>query len=103
MRWTIKPKPSEDKIKHLAQPYNGKILWLPINTAWIETLKTLRTSFVLLRPLARSYLMKIWIKAVAAIEAAIENQEKHYGFGDYDVDGTTAVSLVSSYLNHIIL
>jgi single-stranded-DNA-specific exonuclease len=23
---------------------------------------------------------------------------KHYGFGDYDVDGTTAVSLVSSYL-----
>jgi single-stranded-DNA-specific exonuclease len=26
---------------------------------------------------------------------------KHYGFGDYDVDGTTAVSLVSSYLKSL--
>jgi hypothetical protein len=26
-----------------------------------------------------------------------------HGFGDYDVDGTTAVSLVSSYLKRIIL
>jgi hypothetical protein len=26
MRWTIKPKPSEDKIKHLAQALMWKIL-----------------------------------------------------------------------------
>jgi single-stranded-DNA-specific exonuclease len=32
------------------------------------------------------------------IELAIENQENILVFGDYDVDGTTAVSLVSSYL-----
>ena len=37
-------------------------------------------------------------KAVARIELAIANQEKILVFGDYDVDGTTAVSLVSSYL-----
>jgi single-stranded-DNA-specific exonuclease len=36
-------------------------------------------------------------KAVARIET-IENQENIMVFGDYDVDGTTAVSLVSSYL-----
>jgi single-stranded-DNA-specific exonuclease len=34
----------------------------------------------------------------ARIEKAIENQERILVFGDYDVDGTTAVSLVSSYL-----
>ena len=37
-------------------------------------------------------------KAVARIETAIEKGENILVFGDYDVDGTTAVSLVSSYL-----
>jgi single-stranded-DNA-specific exonuclease len=37
-------------------------------------------------------------KAVARIETAISNNENILVFGDYDVDGTTAVSLVSSYL-----
>jgi single-stranded-DNA-specific exonuclease len=44
------------------------------------------------------YLMKDMEKAVARIEKAIENEENILVFGDYDVDGTTAVSLVSSYL-----
>jgi single-stranded-DNA-specific exonuclease len=35
---------------------------------------------------------------VARIEKAIANNENILVFGDYDVDGTTAVSLVSSYL-----
>jgi single-stranded-DNA-specific exonuclease len=42
--------------------------------------------------------MKIWIKAVAQVKQPLKTRGKHYGFGDYDVDGTTAVSLVSSYL-----
>ena len=44
------------------------------------------------------YLMKDMDKAVTRIELAIKNNEKILVFGDYDVDGTTAVSLVSAYL-----
>ena len=39
--------------------------------------------------------------AVARIETAILNKENILIYGDYDVDGTTAVSLVSSYLKTI--
>jgi single-stranded-DNA-specific exonuclease len=42
------------------------------------------------------YLMKIWIRRHGW--SSHWKPGKHYGFGDYDVDGTTAVSLVSSYL-----
>jgi single-stranded-DNA-specific exonuclease len=42
--------------------------------------------------------MKDMDKAVTRIETAIANSENILVFGDYDVDGTTAVSLVSSYL-----
>jgi single-stranded-DNA-specific exonuclease len=42
--------------------------------------------------------MKDMDKAVSRIEKAIANNENILVFGDYDVDGTTAVSLVSSYL-----
>lgn len=44
------------------------------------------------------YLMKDMDKAVERLEKAIENEENILVFGDYDVDGTTAVSLVSGYL-----
>ncbi len=39
--------------------------------------------------------------AVSRIEKAIKNNENILVYGDYDVDGTTAVSLVSSYLKTI--
>jgi hypothetical protein len=45
MRWTIKPKPSEDKIKHLAQALHVEDFVLPISG--LKLLKTPRTSFVL--------------------------------------------------------
>ena len=44
------------------------------------------------------FLMKDMQLAVDRIATAIENGEKILVYGDYDVDGTTAVSLVSSYL-----
>jgi single-stranded-DNA-specific exonuclease len=100
MRWTIKPKPSEDKIKHLAQALNVEdfVATLLVQRG-IETFEDAKNFF---RPsldhLHDPYLMKDMEKAVARIELAIENQEKILVFGDYDVDGTTAVSLVSSYL-----
>lgn len=43
------------------------------------------------------FLMKDMDKAVAIIHAVIEQQEKILIYGDYDVDGTTAVALVYSY------
>ena len=44
------------------------------------------------------FLMKDMDIAVKRIEAAISNSENILVFGDYDVDGTTAVALLSSYL-----
>lgn len=100
MRWTIKPKPSEDKIKHLAQALNVEdfVATLLIQRG-IDTFEDAKNFFrPSLKHLHDPYLMKDMDKAVARIEKAIENQENILVFGDYDVDGTTAVSLVSSYL-----
>ena len=100
MRWTIKPKPSEEKIKHVAQALNVEdfVAQLLVQRG-IETFEDAKNFF---RPsldhLHDPYLMKDMQKAVERIEKAIENQERILVFGDYDVDGTTAVSLVSSYL-----
>ncbi len=44
------------------------------------------------------FLMKDMDKAVDRIEKAIQGNEKILIYGDYDVDGTTAVSLVYTYL-----
>jgi single-stranded-DNA-specific exonuclease len=46
-------------------------------------------------------LMRDMDKAVDRILSAIETGENILVFGDYDVDGTTAVSLVSSYLKSV--
>lgn len=45
------------------------------------------------------FLMKGMDLAVERIEKAIQNNEGILIYGDYDVDGTTSVSLVYSYLN----
>ena len=100
MRWTIKPKPSEEKVKLLAEALNVEefVATLLVQRG-IETFEQARQFF---RPnladLHNPYLMKDMDKAVERIELAIENGENILVFGDYDVDGTTAVSLVSSYL-----
>jgi single-stranded-DNA-specific exonuclease len=41
-------------------------------------------------------------QAVERLQQAIESQESVMVFGDYDVDGTTAVALVTSYLTHYL-
>lgn len=100
MRWTIKPKPSEEKVKQLADVLNveGFVATLLVQRG-IETLEQARQFFrPTLDDLHSPYLMKDMDKAVERIEIAIKNQEYILVFGDYDVDGTTAVSLVSSYL-----
>lgn len=47
------------------------------------------------------FLMKDMDVAIERIEKAIENNEKILVYGDYDVDGTTAVSLVYTYLKSL--
>ncbi|WP_366185337.1 single-stranded-DNA-specific exonuclease RecJ [Flavobacterium ovatum] len=100
MRWTIKPKPSQEKIQHLAQALNVEEF---VATLLVQRgIETFEEAKVFFRPslshLHDPYLMKDMDKAVHRIEQAIANQERILVFGDYDVDGTTAVSLVSSYL-----
>jgi single-stranded-DNA-specific exonuclease len=100
MRWTLKPKPSEEKVKQLAQALNVEdfVATLLVQRG-IETFEDAKRFFrPTLDDLHDPYLMKDMEKAVSRIEKAIAYQENILVFGDYDVDGTTAVSLVSSYL-----
>ncbi|MFL9844986.1 single-stranded-DNA-specific exonuclease RecJ [Flavobacterium rhizosphaerae] len=100
MRWTFKPKPDSDKVNHLASVLNvDAVIASLLVQRGIETFDEAKTFF---RPslddLHNPYLMKDMDKAVARIEAAVSKGENILVFGDYDVDGTTAVALMSSYL-----
>lgn len=100
MRWTIKPKPNPQNVKQLVSELNispliaGLLVQRGINT-FDQAKAFFRPS---LDDLHDPYLMKDMDKAVARIEKAIANGENILVYGDYDVDGTTAVALVSSYL-----
>lgn len=100
MRWTLKTKPSPEKVKALAAELKvDELIAMLLVQRGIETYEAARQFFrPSLADLHNPYLMKDMAKAVARIEAAIANAENILVFGDYDVDGTTAVSLVSSYL-----
>jgi len=100
MRWTLQPKPSPEKVKALAAELNvAELIAMLLVQRGIETYEAARQFFrPSLSDLHDPYLMKDMDKAVARIETAIANAENILVFGDYDVDGTTAVSLVSSYL-----
>lgn len=100
MRWTIKSKPEKEKVQALqnALQVDTTIATLLVQRG-IETYEQAKTFFrPTLNDLHNPYLMKDMDKAVSRIEKAIANNENILVFGDYDVDGTTAVSLVSSYL-----
>ncbi|OYU81390.1 MAG: single-stranded-DNA-specific exonuclease RecJ [Flavobacterium sp. BFFFF1] len=103
MRWTIKTPPEPEKVNSLSQALNVEPLVATLLLQrGVETYEQARKFF---RPslddLHNPYLMKDMDKAVLRIEKAIANNENIMVFGDYDVDGTTAVSLVSSYLKTI--
>jgi single-stranded-DNA-specific exonuclease len=100
MRWNPKSKPNPEKVQAIQQALQvDEIIATLLVQRGIETFEQAKTFFrPTLADLHNPYLMKDMDKAVARIEKAIANNENILIFGDYDVDGTTAVSLVSSYL-----
>ena len=103
MRWTLKPKPEAQKVAKLAQELGVEA---PIATLLIQRdIDTFEKAKNFFRPsldaLHDPFLMKDMDKAVARIEQAIAQGENILVFGDYDVDGTTSVALMSSYLDTI--
>ncbi len=100
MRWSIKPKPNKDKIEHLQEVLGvNKIIATLLVQRGIENFDQAKSFFrPSLSALHDPLLMKDMEKAVDRIEKAISKGENILVYGDYDVDGTTAVSLVASYL-----
>ena len=103
MRWTLKPQPEKEKVEKLAKELqvNSTIASILCQRN-IETFEDAKNYFrPNLEQIHDPFLMKDMDVAVSRIETAITNNENILIYGDYDVDGTTAVSLVSSYLKTI--
>jgi single-stranded-DNA-specific exonuclease len=103
MRWTLKPLPEKEKIHKLAKELQvdatiAKILCQRNITTFETAKKYFRPS---LAEIHDPFLMKDMDLAVGRIETAIANNENILIYGDYDVDGTASVALVSSYLKTI--
>jgi len=99
----LKPQPEKEKVDKLAKelqvdPIIASILCQRSIETFEDTKNYFRPS---LEEIHNPFLMKDMDVAVARIETAISNNENILIYGDYDVDGTTAVSLVSSYLKTI--
>jgi single-stranded-DNA-specific exonuclease len=99
-RWRYISKPPEEAIRALSRQINvNPYLCTVLLQRGIDTFESARAFF---RPtldmLHDPFLMKGMSDAVERFSSAIKNQERILIYGDYDVDGTTAVALVYSYL-----
>ncbi len=103
MRWTLQSKPDISIVKKLAKELNiDEILSTLLVQRGITTFEEAKKFFrPSLTDLHDPSLMKDMDKAVSRIEKAITAQENIMVYGDYDVDGTTSVALMSSYLQTI--
>lgn len=101
MRWTLTQNPSEDKINELINCLSvDRTIATLLAQRGIDSFEKAKLFFrPTLDDLHNPYLMKDMDKAIDRIEKAIQNGEKILIYGDYDVDGTTAVSLMYSYLS----
>ena len=100
MRWIIKPDSSKKHLTHLQEvlgvcPIIAKLLVL-------RNIQSFDGAKAFFRPnlnhLHNPFLMKDMDKAVSRIQKALAHQENIMVYGDYDVDGTTSVALMSHYL-----
>jgi len=98
-RWKYKDKADATIINKLASEIGiekvlANLLAQRGITTYAEAKRFFRPS---LDDLHDPYLMKDMDKAISRIETAIQKNEKVLVYGDYDVDGTTAVALVYSF------
>lgn len=100
MRWTLKPTPDFEKINTLADTLQvDKHIATLLIQRGVETYEDAKKFFrPSLQDLHDPYLMKDMDKAVERIEKALQHRENILVYGDYDVDGTSAVALMSSFL-----
>ena len=101
-RWKEKLLPPAEQTTQLASELSiDSILSTLLLQRGINTFDEAKTFF---RPslahMHNPFLMKDMDKAVARIEQAIGNKESILIYGDYDVDGTTAVALVYSFFKN---
>lgn len=103
-KWIYKPEPDEDIVDSISSSlgfgtFESKILVL----RGIDNYQKAREFFKPnLSDIHNPFLMKDMQIAVDRIATAIENGEKILVYGDYDVDGTTAVALMYLYLSKIV-
>ena len=100
MRWTLKPKPDSLKVAKLAEDLGvEKPIASLLMQRGIEDFEAAKKFFrPALEDLHDPFLMKDMDKAVDRIEQALANGENIMVYGDYDVDGTTSVALMASFL-----
>src|SRR5690606_32389989 len=100
MRWTLTAIPDIDKSNALATTLQvDKHIATHLLQRGIETFDQAKKFFrPSLQDLHDPYLMKDMDKAVERIEKALQHRENILVYGDYDVDGTSAVALMSSFL-----
>jgi single-stranded-DNA-specific exonuclease len=103
MRWTLKTATNPRVVQQLSEDLSidttlSKLLVQRGVHSFEAAKKFFRPS---LEDLHDPFLLKDMDIAVSRIEKAIANNENILIYGDYDVDGTTSVSLVASYLKTI--
>ncbi len=99
-KWELKPAADQETVSRLASELGvDRVLAELLAQRGLRTFEDARAFF---RPdlanLHDPFLMKDMDKAVERVSQAIQGGEKILVYGDYDVDGTTAVALVYSFL-----
>jgi len=99
-RWLHKALPPQAEIESLSKSINvNPSLATLLIQRGIRTFDDAKKFFrPSLSDLHSPFLMKDMERAVDRVKRAVDKNEKILIYGDYDVDGTTAVSLVYSYL-----
>lgn len=101
-RWIINTPPEETKIQELTKKINcSPVIANLLLQRGIDTVEKAQAFFnPSLNMLHDPFLMKDMDKAVERLDRAIASDEKILIYGDYDVDGTTAVALLYKYLKN---
>src|SRR5512133_2422328 len=101
--WKIKDNGYSDDIRQLSE----ELTISPVITTLLiqRGIRTFDQAKKFFRPELSSlydpFLMKDMDKAVTRLESALKNEEKILVYGDYDVDGTTSVAMMYSFIRSL--